>query len=359
MKRLILSLTLLFFIEFIVGQTNSKHVYVKPYTKSDGTYVPGHNRTAPNSTNRDNFSTKGNTNPYTGQPGWVDPDSKGTYTTSTYPSSETNYNTSYPNSPNTKSGSCTQSGCSNAARLRTSSDYGYSESWTSYTNFCSAHTPKCENPSCSNYKDLYYSGYSKYCSNHAHTCSFNGCYNQARLKTTNDYGYTDSWVSYSTHCSLHTPKCENPSCNNFKSINYSGYDRFCAGHLHTCSFSGCYNQARQKNSGDYGYTDSWISYTSHCPTHTPKCENPSCNNYKSLYYSGYSKFCSDHAHTCSAVGCYNQAKQKTSGDYGYSYSYTSFTSYCATHSKKCNYPNCTKIAMLYYDGYQSYCVDHK
>lgn len=59
-----------------IAQVNSKHVKVKGYTRSDGTYVAPYYRTAPNSTNRDNFSTKGNTNPYTGTPGWIQPDNK-------------------------------------------------------------------------------------------------------------------------------------------------------------------------------------------------------------------------------------------------------------------------------------------
>lgn len=49
---------------------------VSGYTRKDGTYVQPYFRTAPNSTNLDNFSTKGNVNPYTGKPGWIDPDSK-------------------------------------------------------------------------------------------------------------------------------------------------------------------------------------------------------------------------------------------------------------------------------------------
>jgi len=58
------------------SQTNSHHVKVSGYTRKDGTYVQPYFRTAPNSTNQDNFSTKGNTNPYTGKPGWIAPDSK-------------------------------------------------------------------------------------------------------------------------------------------------------------------------------------------------------------------------------------------------------------------------------------------
>lgn len=44
-------------------------VHVNGYTKSDGTYVQPHERTAPNNTRNDNYSTRGNENPYTGQPG--------------------------------------------------------------------------------------------------------------------------------------------------------------------------------------------------------------------------------------------------------------------------------------------------
>lgn len=55
-----------------VGRTTSnksREVAVKGYTKKDGTRVESHKRTAPNKTQRDNWSTKGNTNPYTGKKG--------------------------------------------------------------------------------------------------------------------------------------------------------------------------------------------------------------------------------------------------------------------------------------------------
>lgn len=42
------------------------------FTKS-GTYRQPHHRTSPNKTKMDNWSTKGNTNPYTGKKGTVDP----------------------------------------------------------------------------------------------------------------------------------------------------------------------------------------------------------------------------------------------------------------------------------------------
>ncbi len=43
--------------------------YVNGYTKADGTYVAPHMQTNPNNTRADNYSTQGNVNPYTGQPG--------------------------------------------------------------------------------------------------------------------------------------------------------------------------------------------------------------------------------------------------------------------------------------------------
>lgn len=44
-------------------------VTVQGHTRSDGAYVASHQRTAPNSTQSDNWTTKGNTNPYTGKAG--------------------------------------------------------------------------------------------------------------------------------------------------------------------------------------------------------------------------------------------------------------------------------------------------
>jgi len=46
---------------------------VRGYFRSDGTYVAPHVQTNPNSTRLDNWSTKGNVNPYTGQEGTKDP----------------------------------------------------------------------------------------------------------------------------------------------------------------------------------------------------------------------------------------------------------------------------------------------
>jgi len=42
---------------------------VKGYVKQNGTYVAPHRATNPNRTRSDNWSTRGNVNPYTGRPG--------------------------------------------------------------------------------------------------------------------------------------------------------------------------------------------------------------------------------------------------------------------------------------------------
>ena len=45
---------------------NALTTTVNSYTRNDGTFVQSHVRTMPNDTNWDNFSTQGNTNPFTG-----------------------------------------------------------------------------------------------------------------------------------------------------------------------------------------------------------------------------------------------------------------------------------------------------
>ena len=42
---------------------------VRGYMKKDGTYVDPHHRTSPNNRRYDNYSSQGNQNLYTGQPG--------------------------------------------------------------------------------------------------------------------------------------------------------------------------------------------------------------------------------------------------------------------------------------------------
>lgn len=48
-------------------------VYVAPYVDSQGNLHQGHMRSAPDGNPYNNYSTRGNMNPYTGQPGTVNP----------------------------------------------------------------------------------------------------------------------------------------------------------------------------------------------------------------------------------------------------------------------------------------------
>lgn len=54
-------------------------VRVKGYYKKDGSYVQPHYRTTPDNSQYNNWSTKGNSNPYTGNPGTKDPYKSGVY----------------------------------------------------------------------------------------------------------------------------------------------------------------------------------------------------------------------------------------------------------------------------------------
>jgi hypothetical protein len=45
------------------------NVHTRGYVRENGTYVHPHYSSHPNRTQRDNFSTKGNVNPYTGKVG--------------------------------------------------------------------------------------------------------------------------------------------------------------------------------------------------------------------------------------------------------------------------------------------------
>lgn len=49
--------------------SNSNSHPVQGYTTSSGTYVPPHEQTNPNGTQRDNYGTRGNVNPYSGAVG--------------------------------------------------------------------------------------------------------------------------------------------------------------------------------------------------------------------------------------------------------------------------------------------------
>lgn len=47
--------------------------YVRGYNKENGTYVEPHRRSSPDSNPYNNYSTQGNTNPYNGKQGNVEP----------------------------------------------------------------------------------------------------------------------------------------------------------------------------------------------------------------------------------------------------------------------------------------------
>jgi hypothetical protein len=63
-KKLLCLLVLSLFASFAFADQ-----YVNGYFRKDGTYVDGYFKSSPNSTNRDNYSTQGNLNPYTGTEG--------------------------------------------------------------------------------------------------------------------------------------------------------------------------------------------------------------------------------------------------------------------------------------------------
>lgn len=76
------------FLSFIISysQVNPEYHKVKAYTRKDGTRVEAHYRTNRNNTNKDNYSTKPNINPWTGQKGYINPHNKiNNYNTYYYP----------------------------------------------------------------------------------------------------------------------------------------------------------------------------------------------------------------------------------------------------------------------------------
>ena len=102
MKKAFFLLAFLFLTTFSFAQ-----VSVKGYYRSNGTYVQPHQRTVPNYTSNDNYSTVGNTNPYTGAAGTQPRDSysiptySNTYNPSTYSAPTTTYPTTSYSTSNT------------------------------------------------------------------------------------------------------------------------------------------------------------------------------------------------------------------------------------------------------------------
>jgi len=65
--------SLLVSILLFVNSNLFSQTWVDGYFKKDGTYVPGHFKSNSNSTTWDNYSTKGNVNPFTSEKGYKDP----------------------------------------------------------------------------------------------------------------------------------------------------------------------------------------------------------------------------------------------------------------------------------------------
>lgn len=75
--------------------------FVRGHTRQDGTYVQPHVRSSPNGNAYDNYSTRGNSNPYTGQAGTRSPYGSGSspYGSGSHGSSPNPYGTTAPGVP--------------------------------------------------------------------------------------------------------------------------------------------------------------------------------------------------------------------------------------------------------------------
>ena len=74
MKKLFLVLTLLIGVLSFSASAEARTTRVRGYYKpSTGRYIAPYYKTTPNHSKFDNFSTKGNYNPYTGKRGGVNP----------------------------------------------------------------------------------------------------------------------------------------------------------------------------------------------------------------------------------------------------------------------------------------------
>lgn len=67
MRTLKIGLVLL---ALVGGSSALADTWVNGYSRDDGTYVQGHFRSDPNQYRFDNYSARGNTNPYTGERGY-------------------------------------------------------------------------------------------------------------------------------------------------------------------------------------------------------------------------------------------------------------------------------------------------
>ena len=89
-KRIIISAILIFTIfSLFLSFVSANDVWVKPYSRKDGTYVQGHYRSSPDSDPTNNWSFPGNVNPYTGKVATGNPETylKNYYDSDSYTSS--------------------------------------------------------------------------------------------------------------------------------------------------------------------------------------------------------------------------------------------------------------------------------
>lgn len=73
MKKILSALLIISFLLAFAGSAFVRDIRVKGYYRSNGTYVQPHHRTSPDKSIWNNYSTKGNINPYTGRKGYTDP----------------------------------------------------------------------------------------------------------------------------------------------------------------------------------------------------------------------------------------------------------------------------------------------
>lgn len=73
MKKILSALLIISILIIFAGSAFARDVYVKGYYRNNGTYVQPHYRTSPDNSLFNNYSTKGNVNPYTGREGYKDP----------------------------------------------------------------------------------------------------------------------------------------------------------------------------------------------------------------------------------------------------------------------------------------------
>ena len=98
MKKIFLIL-LIVFVSFV---TFGQDVYVEGYFKSNGTYVAPHYRSRPDNSFQNNYSSFGNTNPYTNKKGSKREKSSGF----SYGSSGPSYESSFGSSGRSKKSNC-------------------------------------------------------------------------------------------------------------------------------------------------------------------------------------------------------------------------------------------------------------